>query len=179
MTTRPDLAFSVPASAFINAYKRHGIEWIVSVPDFVQLSIHERLAKPDCGLKLLTCANENQAVQTAAGLYVGGKRSVVMIQNQGFYNCMNAVRALALDAHIPMVFAIGQFGREFANLGRDPRQSARRMVSLLEPSLDAFSIPYFRVEHPRDAAAIDQAIETAYAKQIPTALLIGHYTSWE
>lgn len=177
--TRPDQAYAVPASAFIAAYQRHGIDWILTVPDFVQLSIHSRLAQGDTGIKVLTCANENQAVQTAAGLYVGGKRAVVMIQNQGFYNCMNAVRALGLDANIPLVFAIGQFGREFSNLGGDSRQSKRRMVSLLEPTLDAFSIPYFRAEHPNDAGAIDQAIESAYSRQQPAALLIGHYTSWE
>ena len=179
MTTRADLAYSIPASTFINAYRRHGIDWILTVPDFQQLSIHERLARADCGLNVLTCANENQAVQTAAGLYIGGKRSVVMIQNQGLYNCLNTVRALALDARIPVLFAIGQFGREFSNLGQDPRKSSRRMVSLVEPTLDAFSIPYFRAEHPRDVTAIDLALETAHAKQQSAALLIGHYTSWE
>ena len=178
LASRPDQAFAVPASAFIEAYKRQHVEWVVTVPDFVQLSIHARLAKGDTSLSVLTCANENQAVQTAAGLFVGGKRSVVMIQNQGFYNCMNSVRALGLDAHIPLVFAIGQFGREFSNLGADPRKSARRMVSLLEPVLDTLAIPYFRLEHPGDVAAIDQAIEAAYTYQQPAALLIGHYTSW-
>lgn len=179
MTTRPDLAYSIPASAFISAYQRHRVDWILTVPDFLQLSIHERLVRSDCGLKVLTCANENQAVQTASGLHLGGKRSVVMIQNQGLYNCLNTVRALALDARIPVLFAIGQFGREFSNLGQDPRQSGRRMVSLLEPALEAFSIPYFRAEHPRDVAAIDLAIETVFTKQQTAALLIGHYTSWE
>jgi len=177
--SRPDQAFAVPASAFIKAYQRHQIDWVVTVPDFVQLSIHSRLAKGDTGLSVLTCANENQAVQAAAGLYIGGKRSVVMIQNQGLYNCMNAVRAIGLDAHIPLVFAIGQFGREFSNLGADPRLSKRRMVSLLEPVLDTMDIPYFQLEHPRDVDAIDKAIETAYSRQHPAALLIGHYTSWE
>ncbi len=176
---RPDQAFAVPASAFVEAYQRHNIEWVVTVPDFVQLSIHSRLAKGDTGLSVLTCSNENQAVQAAAGLYIGGKRSVIMIQNQGLYNCMNAVRAIGLDAHIPLVFAIGQFGREFSNLGADPRKSSRRMVSLLEPVLDAMSIPSFRLEHPGDVAAIDRAIESAHARQQPAALLIGHYTSWE
>jgi sulfopyruvate decarboxylase TPP-binding subunit len=176
---RPDLAHSVGAAPILQAWRAAGIRWVVTVPDFVQLSLHAAIARPDSGLRSITTASENQAVETAAGLHAGGERAVVMMQNQGLYNCLNAIRALGLDAQVPLFLSVGQFGREFANLGSDPRRSRRRMVSLLEPVMDAIGMPYFRVESSSDLPNVALAADAAFARKGPSAMLIGHYTTWE
>jgi sulfopyruvate decarboxylase TPP-binding subunit len=176
---RPDLAHSVGASAILRAWRAAGIDWVITVPDFVQLSVHAALAAPDAGLRTGTTANENQAIEIAAGLHAGGARCVVMMQNQGLYNCLNAIRALGLDAQVPLFLSIGQFGREFANLGQDPRRSTRRMVSLLEPVMDAIGMPWFRLESAADLPAIGRAAEAAFSRNGPSAMLVGHYTAWD
>ena len=176
---RPDLAYSVSAAEILKAYRQAGLDWVVTVPDLVQLAVHDRLSQGDSGFGYTSCSNENQALQTAAGLWIGGHRPVVMMQNQGFYNCMNALRALGLDAGLPLLMAVGQFGREFSNLGQDPRTSRRKMVSLLEPTMDAFALPYFRLESPADLPNVARAVSSAFDRPGPAALLIGHYTGWE
>lgn len=176
---RPDLAHGVPAAPILQAWRAAGIRWVVTVPDFVQLSLHAALARPDSGLRTVTTANENQAIETAAGLHAGGERAVVMMQNQGLYNCLNAIRALGLDAQVPLYLSIGQFGREFANLGADPRRSRRRMVSLLEPVMDAIGMPYFRIESAADLPNVARAADAAFSRNGPSAMLLGHYTAWE
>lgn len=176
---RPDLAYSVGASSILEAWRDAGIDWVVTVPDLVQLAVHDRVSHPESGFRCTYCANENQALQTAAGLWIGGRRPIVIMQNQGLYNCMNAIRALGLDAGVPLLMQVGQFGREFANLGQDPRQSRRRMVSLLEPTLEAFGMPYFRMESKAHLSAIGEAAKAAFEGGRPAAILVGHYTAWE
>jgi sulfopyruvate decarboxylase subunit alpha len=73
-------------------------------------------------------------------LVIGGKRTAVLIQNQGLLNCINSLRAVGLDAGLPMLLVVGQFGREFDNVGQDPAQSRRRVVNLVEPMLDVMGI---------------------------------------
>ena len=137
---------SIAATAFIAALERSGVDHFVTVPDWIQWALHARIGAGVDGIREVICANEDQAVTTAAGLTIGGKRPVIAVQNQGLYACVNTIRAVALDARIPTVFLVGQFGREFSNFGANPAESRRNMVRLLEPVLDALagSVETFR-----------------------------------
>lgn len=174
MTLAP---YSIPAGDLVAALRAAGADSVVTVPDFVQFSVHARLEEGEPGLTLVRACSEEQAVNVAAGLAVGGRRPVVLIQNQGFYACVNAVRALGLDAQIPMVLMIGQFGREFSNLGRDRSLSSRRMVRMLEPMLETMGIPFVCLERRHDAALVNQAFDLALERNGPAALLVGAYTT--
>ncbi|MGT2434200.1 thiamine pyrophosphate-binding protein (plasmid) [Cupriavidus basilensis] len=124
--------FGISASGVIGALQRAEVSHFVTVPDFVQLALHQAIERGDGGMSLVRVSNEDQAVCTAAGLTVGGRSPVIAMQNQGFYACINSIRAVALDARIPTVLLIGQFGRETANFGSPSTASRRRVVSLLE-----------------------------------------------
>lgn len=167
-----------PASGICRQLLEAGVTHAVTVPDFVQFSVHERLAKGTDGIRHIFACTEDQALTTAAGLYVGGARVVVMIQNQGLYKAMNTLRAVCLDAQVPMVLMIGQFGREAANLGVSTRQSTRNAVRLLEPALDSFAIPYWHVENANDVPHIGKAFASAEQRSGAAALLIGQCTTW-
>jgi len=170
---------SISASAGIAAMQRNRVDHVVTVPDWVQLSLHQRLQDGVDGIRLVSCANENQTVTVAAGLTIGGKRPILMMQNQGLYNCLNTLRAVCLDAHIPMVFMVGQFGREFANLGQPTTQSRRTMVSIMEPLLKAIDVPYHCLESESDLARMDDAFEQAEARRTAVVLLVGAPMAWQ
>jgi sulfopyruvate decarboxylase subunit alpha len=103
---------------------------------------------------------------------------MLVMQNQGLYNAVNTLRAVCLDAHIPLVFMVGQFGREYANVGQDPRQSRRTMVRIMEPLLEAIGVPFRRVESDADFEAVDQAYEQAQRDHTAVVLLIGAPMGW-
>lgn len=124
-----------------------------------------------------TC-NEDQAVCAAAGLRIAGAQPIVVVQNQGLYACINTIRAVALDARIPTVFLIGQFGRENANLGRPTTQSSRRVVSLLEPLLDTLQVPYWRLDEPGDLDAMKTAFDAATVRRGAAALIVNQPIAW-
>ena len=176
---RADLRYSVGGRAIAAELRRCGVDTATTVPDFVQLSLDACLREPGSGIALTTCANENQAVCAAAGLYFGGRRPAVIMQNQGLHNCLNSLRTVGLDGRVPLLLLVGQFGREFANLGQDPRRSDRRMVRLVEPVLDAMEIPSFRLEGPADFGNIGRAWDTAWQESRATVLIVGHYTLWD
>lgn len=167
----------VAASAIVERLDACGVHHIVTVPDFVQLSVHALLnLQPQ--FKVIHCSDENQALHVAGGLQIGGKRTAVLMQNQGLLNCINSLRALGLDAGLPMLLLVGQFGREFANVGQNPSQSRRRVVNLVEPMLDLMGLPHWRLDAPQDIDHIDEAVRASTARQLPATVLVGHYTAW-
>ncbi len=171
-------AFHIPASRYLDAIQRNGVDHVVTVPDWVQLALHTRLNSDVPGVRTITSANEDQALCTAAGLHIGGRRPLVVIQNQGLFACANALRALTIDARIPLVLLIGQFGREFSNFGLEPSLSRRSMVRHLEPLLDALCVRHWRLEREEDLLSMDEAFEYAHREGAAAALIVGAPTGW-
>jgi sulfopyruvate decarboxylase TPP-binding subunit len=169
---------SISASAAVAALQRNGVDHVITVPDWVQLSLHTRLQQGVPGIRVLNACSENQCVTVGAGLTIGGRTPILMMQNQGLYNCINTLRAVCLDAHVPLVFLVGQFGREFANIGQDPRQSQRTMVRIMEPMLDAIGVPYLRLDSDADLGRIDEAYALAQARLNAVVLLVGAPMAW-
>jgi sulfopyruvate decarboxylase TPP-binding subunit len=169
---------SIAASAYAAALSGAGITHFVTVPDFVQLSLHQQVENGNSGMKLVRTCNEDQAVCVAAGLSIAGQRPIIVIQNQGLYACINTIRAVALDARIPTLFLIGQFGRETANFGKPSTESSRRTVNLLEPVLDAIGVPHWGIETEADLAAIPTALDSALGRRGASALVVGRPIGW-
>ena len=170
---------SIAATAAVAALQRNGVDHVVTVPDWVQLSLHDRLERGVAGIRVLPCSNENQAVTVAAGLTIGGKRPLVMMQNQGLYNCLNTLRAVCLDAHVPMVFMVGQFGREYNNLGHSATQSRRTMVRIMEPLLKSIEVPFYCLDSGGDLARMDDAFERAEVERTAVVLLVAAPMAWQ
>ena len=171
-------AHSIPASAALGALQRNQVDHVVTVPDWVQLALHDRLERGVAGIRVVPCANENQTVTVAAGLTIAGKRPLLMMQNQGLYNCVNTLRAVCLDAHIPMVLMVGQFGREYANLGQPSTASRRTMVRIMEPFLTAIEVPYHLLDSEADLLHMDEAYEQAERLRTAVVLLVSAPMAW-
>ncbi len=160
-----------------SALRRSGVDHVITVPDWVQLSLHAQL-KQSQDIRLLNACNENQCVTTAAGLTISGHKPVLLMQNQGLYNCINTLRAVCLDAQIPLVFLVGQFGREFSNIGQDPAQSRRTMVRIMQPVLNALDVPCLTLDSDADLSRIDEAYAIAHQRRTAVVLLVGAPISW-
>jgi sulfopyruvate decarboxylase subunit alpha len=166
------------ATGILAALRAGGITHAVTVPDFVQFALHEKILAADSGVEQIFACNEDQALTTATGLYVGGATPVVMMQNQGLFKCMNTLRATCIDSGIPMVFLVGQFGRELENIGKPARQSKRSMVRLIEPLLDAIDVRYWNIDEETDISRCADAFAHATAVEGPAVLLIGRHVTW-
>lgn len=171
--------FNIPASSYIDALRRNKVDYFITVPDWIQLALHTRIEEGVAGMANITCANEDQAVCVSTGLRIAGKNPIVVVQNQGMFGCMNSVRAITIDARLPVVFLVGQFGREDANFGDNPSHSGRSMVRYLEPLLNVMDIRNWRLERTEDLTRMDAAFAYANETGRPAALLVGAPTAWE
>jgi sulfopyruvate decarboxylase subunit alpha len=90
----------------------------------------------------------------------------------------NSLRAVNLDAHIPMVYMVGQFGREFTNLGQPATASARTMVRVAEPFLASIGVPYYLLDSAADMGRLDMAFEHAERERTAVVLLVSAPMAW-
>lgn len=169
--------FSVPASGVHAILRDKGINAVTTVPDFIQFALHDRL-KSDPDMTYLECSAENQALTAAMGMYVGGLEPIVMMQNQGLFNCINSLRSVGIDGSIPLVLFVGAFGREFGNLGKPLTDSSRVMVNRTRPVVEALQLPFFNLETPADLPKVEQAIDTARTSKCASVVHFGYFPAW-
>lgn len=167
------------AGALLRALQAQEVSHVVTVPDFVQFALHERLRDPACSLKQVFCCSEDQALTTAGGLHVGGARPMLMMQNQGLAKCINTLRAVCLDGGAPLVMMVGQFGREPENFGRPTRESARTLVRITEPLLEALGVRYWNLAGDEGIACVAEAFAHAEAVRSAAVVLVDRHITWQ
>ena len=160
---------SVSAEAVLEEIKALGITHVLTVPDSHQKTLLALLAK-QVSPRLLTVCTEDEAIGINLGLYAGGQRPMLVIQNNGLYAGLNALKALALDARVPTLLMIGEFARDPAI---PSRQNPLRAVRLLEPTLDTWSTPSCRLDSPEDMANLRLAYRQSVRDRGPVAVLVG------
>jgi sulfopyruvate decarboxylase subunit alpha len=145
------------------------ISHVVTVPDTHQMTVLDELAKVG-EPRLLTVCTEDEGVAINMGLYISGQRPALLVQNRGLYASMNSLLGLALDGGVPTFMLVGQLLRDVA-IPAD--ESLVRAVYLAERTLDAWQIPYKRLERESDLNQIRDAYEIAQATRGPAVVLVG------
>jgi len=157
-------------ASIIAALKASGIELVVSVPD---ITTSEGLLRPiarDPGLRLVRICREDEGVAICTGLAFCGRRALLLIQNTGLMDSLNAIRAVAVEYEQPVCMMVGLQGKE---PDLKPQRSAKYGVRIVEPILDIMGIAHHLIESEDDVAGIRPAIDDAYVRSRPVVLLIG------
>jgi len=147
-----------------------GVEFVVSVPD---ITTSEGLLRPLAQMKaprLIRVCKEDEGIGICAGLAYTGKRALLLIQQTGMLDSINAIRGVAVEYSLPVCMMVGLLEKE---PGVPPLQSKRYGVRIVEPILDAMGIPYHEIEEDADVGKIRPAVDAAYAGSRPVVLLIG------
>jgi sulfopyruvate decarboxylase TPP-binding subunit len=173
MVNATPVAVSVAASAIVQELLALDVSHVVNVPDTHQRTLLAALAR-EARMQLLTACTEDEAIAINAGLWVGGQRPILSIQHVGLLASLNNVKGIAMEARVPTCMLVGYFGRD---VSRPARENAARAVSLIEPTLDTWDIPYFPLESRADLPAIRRAYATSLERSGPTVVLIGAPTS--
>ena len=147
-----------------------GVEFVVSVPDITTseglLRQLAQMPKP----RLIRVCKEDEGVGICAGLSFTGKRGLLLIQQTGLLDSINAIRGNAVEYNLPICMMVGLLQKE---AGVPPRQSKSYGVRIVEPILDAMGIVYQNIEEDPDVSKIRPAIDKAFADSKPVVLLIG------
>src|SRR6266853_2308926 len=129
-------------SSIIAEIKASRIEFVLSVPD---ITTSEGLLHPlsqGSAPRLIRVCKEDEGVGLCAGLSYTGRRSLLLIQQTGLLDSINAVRGVAVEYALPLCMMVGLLQKE---PGIPPRQSRRYGVRIVEPILDAMGIAYLEL----------------------------------
>ena len=165
---------SAPAAprgqALIAALREARIEFVVALPDIVTSDGLLWPLSRDPGFQLVRVCKEDEGVAICAGLAFAGRRAVLLIQQTGLLDSVNALRAVGVEYEQPVAMIVGLQGKE---PGIPPTRSAKLSVRIVEPILDAMGVAHVLVETRADEALVAPALDTAYATSRPVCVLLG------
>jgi len=149
--------------------KKNGVEYIAWVPDSETHFMHDAMLH-DPSLRILQVCAEGEAIGICAGMRMGGKRGVVLIENQGAFDSGNVLK-WAVGLRFPLVLLIGYLG--YKGLENTPEGKMRRgQREVTEPFLKALGIPYDIVDSDEDVPKVSEACSRAERDSMPVAVLL-------
>jgi sulfopyruvate decarboxylase alpha subunit len=161
-----DLSQSWPLALY-STLKAAGIEHMSYVPDAGHTTLINLFCEdPDVKTNVLTTEEEGIAIST--GAWLGGMRSVVLMQSSGVGNCINML-SLPVQTRSPLLMLVTMRGEwnEF-NPWQGPMGQATQTV------LEAIGVTVFRAETGADLIEItEQAAAMAFDADGQIAVLIG------
>lgn len=127
-----------------------------------------RLFSADSDVTTNVLTTEEEGVAIAAGAWLGGQRSVLLMQSSGIGNCINML-SLSAIGRFPLLMLVTMRG-EWAEF--NPWQVP--MSRATQPSLEAIGLKVMRAETPGDLIeTVESAATLAYESDQQIAVLIG------
>ncbi len=148
----------IEAVDFVGAARLRGYNWYAGVPcsfltPFINFVINAQ------GLYYLSAANEGDAVAAAAGAAVGGRRTVVMIQNSGLGNAVSPLTSLTYCFRIPLLLICTHRGAP----GVKDEPQHELMGRITGPLLQTMDVPW--EPFPAESGAIEPVLDRVVAYQ--------------
>jgi sulfopyruvate decarboxylase TPP-binding subunit len=141
---------------------------VIWVPD-TDLGTWERALLLAPGLQLVRVCREGEAFAVAAGLWLGGKKPLVVIQCTGLFEAGDALRNAIHDLGLPLFMIVGV--RSY-HAHRDGK-SVDTCPVFTEPIMQAWRIPYVILDRDHTAADLAAAYRQAEAEHRAGAALIA------
>ena len=168
----------ISAEEFVKGLKERGIRSFTGVPcSFFQGAINRVLDDQD--LRYTMVPNEGSALALAAGCYLAGETTVLMIQNSGFGNLINPLTSLCMIYRIPALLFIS--GRAYGVPDEPQHEIIGKTMGAI---LDAIGIVHKDLPDEREAYedALDEALLSMRQKKMPVVFFvrkgsIDHYIS--
>lgn len=147
--------------------RQAGVTHVVWIPDS-ELGTWNAALSAAPGLSLIRVCREGEAFAVAAGLWIGGKNPVVMIQCTGLFEAGDALRNVLHDMKIPLFLIIG-VRSWFAYM---EGKTADTCPGFTEPILKAWNVPYRFLEAEEPVAHLLRELEEHRREQTTRAVLI-------
>lgn len=147
--------------------KRAGIRQVGYVPDAGHARLIDR-CRADAQIRDVVLTTEEEGVALAAGAWLGGERSALLMQSSGVGNCINML-SLARTCRFPLLMLVTMRGEweEF-----NPWQMP--MGSIVEPVLKLCEAQVYRVQAPDEVeATVERAVSQAFGDECIVAVLLS------
>jgi len=156
------------AYKLIQEFKRHNINPYVEVPCSLLAPVIDGLMA-DKGCEVLNPVNEGVAMGIAAGRFlVTNKIPMVLTQNSGLCNTVNALTSLNIIYKIPVLYLISWRGQPGINDAPEHLFLGSRMENILK----VFDIPYAILTEKNYKTQIKNVIKKIRSSKKPGALIL-------
>jgi sulfopyruvate decarboxylase subunit alpha len=145
-----------------------GITHVVWIPDS-EIGTWEPALTRTPQLTLLRVCREGEAFGLAAGLWLGGKKPIILIQCTGLFEAGDALRNVIHDLKLPLFFLVGVRSYYAHQKGA----TADTCPVFTEPILRAWQIPYTLLDRRHSAADLAAAYRQAQAENRAGAVLLA------
>ncbi|GGR33858.1 thiamine pyrophosphate-binding protein [Deinococcus ruber] len=169
--SEPVSTFQNPAgvwsAAVYDVLKAGNVRLMSFVPDGGHRGLIEQ-GQLDPEMQAITLSTEEEGIALSAGAWVGGQRSVLLMQSSGVGNCINML-SLLKTCQIPLLMLVTMRGEwaEF-NPWQVPMGQATPKV------LEAMGVLVQRSDDPATLAGdVDAALRLAYSTYSPVAVLLS------
>jgi sulfopyruvate decarboxylase subunit alpha len=153
------------ATLVLEGLKAAGINSIVVLSESWLFEVHRQIEN-DPYFTVIPVANEGDGVSICAGMWLGGKRCAILMENSGL---RVACEALARLQGLPVLLLMSYRG----DWG-DPPWWAASMGATTEPLLDALRIPYSVVRRDDEIVwKVRQSVKSQNAYRSHVALVFG------
>jgi sulfopyruvate decarboxylase subunit alpha len=142
-----------------------GVTDVIWIPDSA-LGVWESGLEQSPDLRLLRVCREGEAWPLAAGLVLGGRRPVLVMQTTGLYESGDALRNVLYDLRLPLFAVIG--ARSW--LVEDSRDSAKRFAPRL---LEAWQLDWTLIASEADKSKLAEHYRHCQAAGRAGAVLIA------
>ncbi len=150
---------------FLSAAKERGYQLFTGVPCSLLTAIYKVL-EDDKNFDYLPAVREDLAVGLAAGAYLGGKKSMVLIQNSGLGVCYNALASLNEIYQIPTFIVASWRGQG----GKDAPEHLR-MGEVMTKIFEELEIPYLVANPEKLVEQLKELDDKATQTKRPVALI--------
>src|SRR5262245_17648960 len=155
-------------SEVVAALKSAGVTDVVWIPDS-HLGVWENALRADESLRLIRVCREGEAIAVAAGLLLGGRRPVVLIQCTGLFEAGDALRNVVYDLHLPLFLVVGVRSYYAHQQGK----SQDNCPIFAEPIMNAWRVPYVVLDRRHTPADLAAAYRQAAGERRAGAVLLA------
>ena len=160
----------VSAAKTLAAIKALEFTHVLMIPDSESRLLYQAMGD-DPDLCLITPCREGESMAIAAGLWTGGRKPLIVIQNTGLMEAGDALRGCGLGPRVPLRLIVGWRGYGGAQAGRLPIDSA---YIYTEPLLSAWGIPHWPIMGDEDLPLLERMDRTAAETSRPAAVVTGY-----
>ena len=162
-----DLAEKPWQAALFETLRRGDVRQMAYVPDAGHARLI-RMFEADPAVQSTVLTTEEEGVALVAGAWLGGQRSVLLMQSSGVGNCVNMF-SLLTNCRFPMLTIVTMRG-EWAEF--NPWQVA--MGGATRQAFEMMGVLVYRAEQPEDVAEIaESALTMAFDGDQQVAILLS------
>jgi sulfopyruvate decarboxylase subunit alpha len=152
----------------IGALKAAGVSVACYLPDSLLKELYPALDR-DPDIRTIRVTNEGEGASICGGLWLSGKRAVLVMENSGLRASIEPLARMGMGAGIPVVMLMSYRG----DLGENNWWAIPHGMTM-EPLLNAMRIPYRIVDREEDIArAIRDAFTWTYTAYYHSAVVLS------